>query len=161
MPDFSFFPGTSFRQNIRGVHALQVFNGVGFENVLHSGCLSRLLGLGELANGGSRERPLENPRGTRTQLAPQHRGRHRMRGSVCGRRRKWEGSVRSRRSRPISVRLLSTAPSHPIPHPHRMKCTTAATLALFVLAASARDEKPCTVHDQEGTYYDLNRLSAK
>jgi len=45
--------------------------------------------------------------------------------------------------------------------PHRMKCATAATLALFVLAASARDEKPCTVHGKGGTYYDLNSLSAK
>jgi hypothetical protein len=42
-----------------------------------------------------------------------------------------------------------------------MKCVTAATLALFVLAASARDEKPCTVHDEGGAYYDLSMLSAK
>ena len=42
-----------------------------------------------------------------------------------------------------------------------MKCITATTLALFVLAASARDEKSCTVHDKDGTYYDLNKLSAK
>lgn len=45
--------------------------------------------------------------------------------------------------------------------PHRMKCVTATTLILFVLAASARDEKPCTVHGEGGTYYDLNKLSAK
>lgn len=64
MPDFSFFPRTSFRQNLRGVHALQVFDGVGIENVLRSGGLSPLLGLGELADsGGGGERPLENPRG--------------------------------------------------------------------------------------------------
>lgn len=42
-----------------------------------------------------------------------------------------------------------------------MKYTTAATFALFVLAASARDEKPCTVHDEGGTYFDLNKLSSK
>jgi hypothetical protein len=44
---------------------------------------------------------------------------------------------------------------------HIMKYTTATTFALFVLAASARDEKPCTVHDEGGTYFDLNKLSAK
>ena len=42
-----------------------------------------------------------------------------------------------------------------------MKCVTATALALFVLVASARDEKPCTVHGEGGTYYDLNKLSAK
>lgn len=113
MPNFSLLPRTSFRQNIRGMHTLQVFNGVSLENVLSSGRLCRLLRLGELADGGGRrERPLENSRGTRTQLAPQHRGRHCRRGTACGRRRKWEGSVRSRCPRPISVWLLSP-PSHP------------------------------------------------
>ena len=43
MPDFSFLPRASFCQNLRGVHALQVFDGVGIENVLGSGGLSRLL----------------------------------------------------------------------------------------------------------------------
>lgn len=67
MPDFSFFPRTSFGQNIGSVHALQVFDGVGIENVLRSGGLSRLLGLGELVDSGSGgKRPLENPRGART-----------------------------------------------------------------------------------------------
>jgi len=41
-----------------------------------------------------------------------------------------------------------------------MKCATAATLALLALTASARDDKPCTVHDEGGAYYDLTRLSA-
>ena len=158
MPDFRFFPGTSFRQNVRGMHAMQVFDGVGVENVLRSGCLGSLLGLGELAGGGGRgERPLEHPGIPRAQLAPQHRGRHRRGGSVCGRRRKWKGSVRS-----CSVQsAFGCCLLHHISHPHRMKCVTAATLALFALAASARAEKPCTVHDKGGTYYDLNRLSAK
>ena len=44
---------------------------------------------------------------------------------------------------------------------HLMRRATATALALFILAASARDEKPCTVHDKGGTYFDLNRLSAK
>ena len=64
----------------------------------------------------------------------------------------------------VTVRVQSAfgcCPLHHIPHPHRMKYTTAVTLVLFVLAASARDEKPCTVHDKGGTYFDLNRLSAK
>ena len=78
MPHFSFFPRPGFRQNVRGMHALQVFNSVGVKNVLRSGCLGRLLSLGELVDGGSRgERPLENPWRMRAQLASQHRGRHR------------------------------------------------------------------------------------
>jgi len=60
------------------MHALQVFNSVSLENILRPGCLGRLLGLGELADGGSRGKgPLENPWRMRAQLASQHRGRHR------------------------------------------------------------------------------------
>ena len=78
---------------------MQVFDGVGVENVLRAGCLGPLLGLGELADGGGRgEAPLENSWRTRGQLAPQHRGRHRRRGSVCGRRVERFGSE----SRPAS-----------------------------------------------------------
>jgi hypothetical protein len=44
---------------------------------LRSGCLGRLLSLGELTDGGGRgERPLEKTWRTRAQLASQHRGRH-------------------------------------------------------------------------------------
>ncbi|KAF9780919.1 mannose-6-phosphate receptor binding domain-containing protein [Thelephora terrestris] len=42
-----------------------------------------------------------------------------------------------------------------------MKCARAATLVLFTLATSARDEKPSTVHDSEGIHYDLSGLTAK
>ena len=74
------------------------------------------------------------------------------------------GKVRfgSRSSRPISVWLTVASLLITSSHiPFHMKCATAATLAIFALAASARDEKPCTVHDEGGTYYDLSGLSAK
>jgi hypothetical protein len=61
-------------------------------------------------------------------------------------------------SQPASNQRLAVVPSIT---PPTMKCATAATLVLLALAASARDEKPCTVHDSEGTYYDLSGLTAK
>lgn len=61
----------------------------------------------------------------------------------------------------VAGRVQSAFGSCPSITSHIMKYTTAATFALFVLAASARDEKPCTVHDEGGTYFDLNKLSAK
>ena len=133
---------------------MQVFDGVGVENVLRAGCLGPLLGLGELADGGGRgEAPLENSWRTRGQLAPQHRGRHRR---ECV----WSEGGKVRFG--VATRVQSGLGCFPSNFAsHRMKCVTATTLALFVLAAFAREEKPCTVHDEGGTYYDLNGLSAK
>ena len=62
---------------------------------------------------------------------------------------------------PASNQRSAVVPLHHISHLDHMKCATVATLALFALTASARDEKPCTVHDEGGTYYDLSRLSSK
>ena len=73
----------------------------------------------------------------------------------------WSEEAERFGSEPQLASNQRSAVNFPPSHPLRMKCATAATLALFALVASARDEKPCTVHDKGGTYYDLNKLSAK